>query len=123
MKIKLILLITIFLLPSITFANTSCDILTKGNNFYSSKKYKKALSTFKQIEDIDKIGTETCTDSIYATMATIYKIMGDKKLKSNSYKAAIFYKTASKYNRAFAYASLCSNSKQCKDSKSFWNIK
>lgn len=119
---KNILLIITFLSPSIGFASESCDILSKGNKYYSSKKYKKAINTYKIIEDIDIIGKEPCTDSIYATMATIYTKFGDEKIKNNAFKAAMFYKKASKYNRAFAYATSCSNSNNCKDSKVFWNV-
>lgn len=110
-------------MPSVTYANVSCDILSKGNKLYQSKKYKEALNALKAIEDFDKIGKESCTDSVYATIGTIYKILGNKQLKSNSYKAALYYKSASKYNRAFAYASLCSNANECKGSKDFWRIK
>ena len=112
-----------FILPSVTYANVSCDILSKGNKLYKSNKYKKALNALKAIEDFDKIGKESCTDSVYATIGTIYKVLGNKQLKSNSYKAALYYKSASKYNRAFAYAALCSNANECKGSKDFWNVK
>ena len=120
---KFIILFIGLFLPTVTFADVSCDILSKGNNYYLTKKYNKAISTFKLIEDIDKIGKQPCTDSIYATMGTIYKILGNNKLKSNSYKAAIYYKTAANYNRAFAYATLCSNANICKDSKAFWGVR
>ena len=119
---KILLLIIAFLSPSIVTASETCDILSKGNKYYSSKKYKKAINVFKIIEDIDIIGKEPCTDSIYATMATIYTIYGDKKIKNNAFKAAMFYKKASKYNRAFAYATSCSNSNNCKNSKSYWKV-
>ena len=122
-KMKYLLLISSLLLPTVAFSDASCDILSKGNKLYSSKKYKEAINVYKVIEDIDIIGKEPCTDSIYATIATIYKILGNKKIKTNSYKAAMYYKTASKYNRAFAYATLCSNINSCKDSKKHWKIK
>jgi len=102
------------------FANPACDILEQGNKYYKSKEYSKALDIYKMIEDIDKFGQQRCTDSVYATIATIYTIFGDRALTDNADKAALYYKTASRYNRAFAQAIACKAGK-CEGSKKFWN--
>ncbi len=105
---------------SAAFAGAACDVLETGNKHYSSREYTKALDVYKTIEDIDKIGKEECTPSVYATIATIYTTFGDQQLGSNAKKAALYYKTASKYNRAFANAVIC-NTKNCDYSTQFWN--
>lgn len=101
------------------FANPACDILGQGNKYYKSKEYSKALDIYKMIEDIDKFGQQSCTDSVYATIATIYTIFGDRALTDNADKAALYYKSASRYNRAFAYAVACKTGK-CDGSKKHW---
>ena len=122
MKALSLLIILSFAVPTSTYANESCDIRGKGNKLYKVKKYKKAIDVYKIVQDVDKIGKEKCTDAVYATLGTIYRILGNKKLSSNSYKAAIYFKSSAKYNRAFALAVLCSKAGKCEKSKNFWNL-
>ena len=115
-------LVVLFALTACTtnaFANEACDILGQGNKYYKSEEYSKALDIYKMIEDIDKFGKQRCTDSIYATIATIYTIFGDRALTDNADKAALYYKSASKYNRAFARATACRTG-NCAGSKKHW---
>jgi hypothetical protein len=101
-------------------ADVSCDVLGQGNKLYSSGNLEEALNIYKTVEEVDRYGKQQCTMSVYATIATIYTMMGDKQLEGNATKAAFLYKTASKYNRAFAYAVDCHRN-NCEYSKKFWD--
>lgn len=107
------------LITPLAYADVSCDILEQGNKYYSSRNYREALDIYKKIEDIDRYGKQDCTKSIYATIGTIYNILGDQQARVDPSKASFYHKESSKYNRAFAYAEAC-NAGNCENSKKFW---
>lgn len=113
------LLVSFIFFTPLAYADVSCDILEQGNKYYSSQDYMEALDIYKKVEDIDRYGKQDCTKSIYATIATIYNILGDQQAKIDPSKASFYHKESSKYNRAFAYAEAC-NAGNCDDSKKFW---
>lgn len=117
-KIDALALITIatLLIPFTAGASTPCNVLSAGNEHYS-KDDIKAIDIYKTVEDIDKLGKDRCTASIYATIGTIYKAKGDG---SSSHEAAVvYYRLSSKYNRAFATALMCHGG-DCKASIDLW---
>jgi len=114
-SITFVAILSIF--SSITVnASTPCELLGAGNKYYS-KDNTKAIDIYKKVEKIDRIGTDRCTASIYATIGTIYKKMADTSL--NSEKSVMYYKLSSKYNRAFATALMC-ESGNCIASLDLW---
>jgi hypothetical protein len=119
MKIRVALVSALLglIVCSAAYSSPACDVLEAGNKL---KDASKSLAAYKAIEDIDKLGKDPCTGSVYATMATIYKMMGDKaRTDGNPENAMIYYKLSSQYNRAFAYAVLCHNG-ECEMAKTFW---
>ena len=117
------LTLSIMLFSALTYsalASESCDILVSGNKYYG-KDNAKAIDIYKKIEGVDLLGKDRCTASIYATIGTIYKIKGDKSVKSsNNEKTVAFYKLSTKYNRAFANALMCNQESNCKASEEAW---
>ena len=99
-------------------ASTPCEMLGSGNKHYS-KDDTKAIDIYKKVEKIDRIGTDRCTASIYATIGTIYKKMADASLSNE--KAVKYDKLSSKYNRAFANALMC-DSGNCTASLDLWKV-
>lgn len=97
-----------------------CDILEKGNAFYSAGKYEEAIAAFSEVEKVDRVGKAECTDSIYATVATSYAFLAQNALPADTAAAANFYRLAAKYNRAFAAALMC-RSGNCRDSQDIWS--
>jgi len=115
MKIAKTIVSICFLAAPLVHASESCDLLTEGNRYYSKGRYNHALDVYTQVEEFDRRGREDCTKSIYATIATIYTIFGDKSVDRGDYReAAENYKTASKYNRAYASAVECNLAGSCK---------
>jgi len=97
----------------------SCEILTRGNTVYVSGNLRQAIETFKNIEDIDRVGHGACTASVYATMGTSWALLANAALSNNPQTAALNYKRAAFYNRAFAYALAC-KSGDCDPAAKFW---
>lgn len=101
-----------------SFAQTPCEILGKGNVEYSAKRFDSALTIYRQVEAVDKSGKDRCTASVYATMGTIYTVLGLEAAKESKVSLD-HYKKSSMYNRAFANALIC-NQGDCKAADEFW---
>ena len=104
MKKILVTLFGIMLLSwsSLSIADYSCNLLTEGNKHYSSSRYQSALNIYMKIEESNE---KECAGAVYATIATIYTIFGNRVSGKNKFKLAMLhYKTASIYNRKFANA-------------------
>jgi hypothetical protein len=89
-------LVSASLLFSCTLASamTPCDVLRNGNTEYEAKRFDSALTLY------------------------IYTILGRDAVKEPPVALA-HHKNASKYNRAFANALMCSAG-DCKGSEEFW---
>lgn len=99
--------------------SATCAILDAGNQHYVKEDFAAAVSAYKTVETIDRHGRSSCTASIYASIATCYSILAERTLAVSASEAVAFYRTASRYNRAFAYAVEC-QLKDCKNSIDFW---
>lgn len=76
----------------------------------------------KKIEEIERLGKDKCTRSVYATIATCYILMGIDENKAGNFKmAAEYFKYASKYNRVFALSIDCFETGDCTKSKELWS--
>jgi hypothetical protein len=117
---KTLILAFLFVVARTAVADVSCENHEKGNGAFSSGKFEDALNIYKRVESFDKYGKLQCTGASYATIATIYTLLGDKQMESNPVAAAELYKLASRYNRAFAYSVDC-NLRSCENSKYFWD--
>lgn len=102
----------------VALAATPCEILTKGNAEYAAKRWDSALTIFRQVEAIDQVGKDSCTASIYATMGSVYTILGKDSVKEAPVSLD-HYRNASRYHAAFANAVMC-NKGNCKPSEDFW---
>ena len=100
-------------------AATPCEILEAGNKLYSTNSWDKAFVTYSTVEQIDRIGKDSCTGGIYATIGNMHKYKADAAFPKDTKLAAEQYRSAAKYFAAFAYAVAC-NKGDCKLSEAFW---
>ena len=105
--------------PDRPLGAATCEILNVGNQRYVKEDYAAAIEAYRIVETIDRHGTTGCTASIYASIATCYSILADRKLASGAKEAADSYRAASWYNRAFAYAVDC-ELRDCRNSIDYW---
>jgi hypothetical protein len=99
--------------------DATCSILSVGNQYYVKEDYAAAIEAYRIVETIDRHGTTGCTASVYASIATCYSILAARKLASSPKEAVDSYRTASWYNRAFAYAVDC-QLRDCGNSIDYW---
>ena len=97
----------------------TCAILNVGNQQYVKGDFAAAIEAYRLVETVDRHGNTGCTASIYASIATSYSILAEGRLAASPKEAADFYRIASRYNRAFAYAVEC-ELRDCKNSIDFW---
>jgi tetratricopeptide (TPR) repeat protein len=101
-------------------SNKTCAALEIGNKLYIEQKYEQAVAAYLKVQEIDKIGRTPCVASAYATVGTIYTLIGDRAVTSNPEEAIKAFRLASKFNRAFAVALMCHLS-ECQSSTTFWS--
>ena len=100
-------------------ASGACAILDAGNKLYTEQKFSDAVAKYLSVQSVDKFGKSACVGAIYATIGTIYTLIGEPLLSSNPAEAAKNYRLANNYNKAFAAAVICKNG-DCKLSEDLW---
>lgn len=102
------------LFSSEAVADESCDILRAGNIFYNTQKYREAIPVYSNVQRIDPQGKLECTSSVFATLGTIYTILGKTEFNNQNYRlSATSYNLASTFNRRFANAVICYRTGKC----------
>jgi hypothetical protein len=86
-KTKLILtfiFVLVILIPEISFASETEDLMKKGNEFYQDKQYDKAINTYQQIIHLGYEGT-----SLYYNLGNAYYRDGKLGLSILYYEKAL----------------------------------
>jgi hypothetical protein len=105
--------------PFGTLPSEPCEILTRGNDLYSQGQLEKAMMVYKTVEFTDRIGKKVCTNSIYATIATVNTLLIAKVTASDSVQQAFLKSETVRYRTAQAAAEKC-QSGDCASSVALW---
>lgn len=100
----------------------SCTVLESGNKLYVERKWPEAINAYLKVQEFDKFGKSSCVAPIYASLATIYGLMGEAVAASNTQESSEKFRLASKYNRAFATALMCQRG-DCTASADLWSTR
>lgn len=101
-------------------ASGTCSVLEAGNKLYIERRFPEAIDTYLTAQKIDKLGKTPCIASIYATIGTIYALIGEPLMASNPVDAAKNLRLANNYNRAFAAALMCQHG-DCGPAAGLWD--
>jgi hypothetical protein len=96
-----------------------CDILTKGNDLYKQGELEKAMMVYKTIEFVDRLGKKTCSDSVYATIATVNTLLLAKLPASDTERQAFLKSETARYRSAEAASEKC-QAGDCAASLAIW---
>lgn len=104
-----------------TSTTAPCEILAKGNALLQANKHEQAIAAYSAVEQADRIGKQSCTESTYASLGVAYTAWAKEVVGTDSARALELTRKANLYHRAAIVALWCSRLNNCKYSEDFWS--